>query len=94
MNGGAPWVNHKPWNDQNPIRFAANFKTPVLIIMGEKAFRVPMNNSIENFGLLQRLKIPGKLIVFPDGNYWILKAENSRYWYKEMHEWLNKYIAH
>ncbi len=91
MNGGAPWVNQSAWNDQNPIRFAANFKTPVLITVGEKDFRVPVNNSIENFGLLQRLKIPSKLIVFPDENHWILKAENSRYWYKEVRDWLNKY---
>ena len=93
MNGGAPWINIKPWNEQNPIRFAANFKTPVLIIVGEKDFRVPMNNSIENFGLLQRLKIQSKLLVFPDENHWILKPENSRFWYKEVHEWLNKYIG-
>jgi dipeptidyl aminopeptidase/acylaminoacyl peptidase len=93
MNGGAPWINQKPWNEQNPIRFAANFKTPVLIIVGEKDFRVPLNNSIENFGLLQRLKIPSKLIVFPEENHWILKPENSRFWYKEVNDWLNKYIG-
>jgi dipeptidyl aminopeptidase/acylaminoacyl peptidase len=93
MNGGAPWVNQKAWNDQNPIRYAANFKTPVLIIVGEKDFRVPLNNSIENFGLLQRLKINSKLIVFPDENHWILKPENSRFWYKEVQDWLKTYIG-
>ncbi|HLO79438.1 MAG TPA: S9 family peptidase [Chitinophagaceae bacterium] len=93
MNGGAPWVNQKAWNDQNPIRYAANFKTPVLIIVGEKDFRVPLNNSIENFGLLQRLKINSKLLVFPDENHWILKPENSRFWYKEVHEWLKTYLG-
>jgi dipeptidyl aminopeptidase/acylaminoacyl peptidase len=92
MNGGAPWVNQKAWNEQNPIRFAANFKTPVLTIVGEKDYRVPLNNSIENFGLLQRLKIPSKLIVFPDENHWILKPENSRFWYKEVQEWLDTYL--
>ncbi|HKB43953.1 MAG TPA: S9 family peptidase, partial [Chitinophagaceae bacterium] len=63
MNGGAPWVKTAAWNEQNPIRYAAKFTTPVLITVGEKDFRVPINNSIENFGLLQRLKIPSKLIV-------------------------------
>jgi dipeptidyl aminopeptidase/acylaminoacyl peptidase len=92
MNGGAPWVNQKAWDAQNPIRFAANFKTPVLTIIGEKDYRVPLNNSIENFGLLQRLKMPSKLIVFPDENHWILKPENSRFWYKEVHEWLHTYL--
>lgn len=92
MNGGAPWVKTAAWNEQNPIRYAAQFKTPVLITVGEKDFRVPLNNSIENFGLLQRLKIPSKLIVFPDENHWILKPEDSRFWYKEVADWLKKYL--
>ncbi|MES1218422.1 MAG: S9 family peptidase [Bacteroidota bacterium] len=92
MNGGPPWLKSAAWNAQNPIRFAANFKTPVLITVGEKDFRVPLNNSIENFDLLQRLKIASKLIVFPDENHWILKPENSRYWYKEVEDWLKKYL--
>jgi len=92
MNGGAPWLKTAAWNEQNPIRYAASFKTPVLITVGERDFRVPLNNSIENFGLLQRLKIPSKLIVFPDENHWILKPENSRFWYKEVADWLKKYL--
>ena len=92
MNGGPPWLGSKLWQDQNPIRFAAQFKTPVLITIGERDFRVPINNSIENFGVLQRLKIPSRLIVFPEENHWILKPENSRYWFKEVHEWLKKYL--
>jgi len=48
----------KPGTHKIPSAFAANFKTPVLTIVGEKDYRVPLNNSIENFGLLQRLKIP------------------------------------
>jgi dipeptidyl aminopeptidase/acylaminoacyl peptidase len=93
MNGGAPWVKQAAWNEQNPIRFAARFRTPVLITVGEKDYRVPLNNSIENFGLLQRLKIPSRLVIFPDENHWILKPENSRYWYKEVSDWLKKYLG-
>ncbi len=92
MNGGAPWLGSKVWQEQNPIRFAARFKTPVLITVGERDYRVPLNNSIENFGVLQRLKIPSRLIVFPEENHWILKPENSRYWYKEVQDWLKKYL--
>ncbi len=92
MNGGAPWQQTKTWKEQNPIRFAEKFKTPILITVGEKDFRVPMNNSIENFYTAQRLKIPSKLIVFPDENHWILNAENSRYFYQEVQNWLKKYM--
>lgn len=92
MNGGTPWMQTKSFKEQNPIRYAAKFKTPVLITVGEQDFRVPLNNSIENFHVMQRLQIPSKLVVFPEENHWILKAENSRFFYKEVHSWLAKYL--
>jgi dipeptidyl aminopeptidase/acylaminoacyl peptidase len=75
-----------------PIRFAANFKTPILVTVGEQDFRVPINNSLENWSALQRMKVPSKLIVFPEENHWILKAEDSRFFYQQVHEWLAKYL--
>ncbi len=93
MNGGAPWTLTKTWKEQNPQLYAANFKTPMLVTVGELDYRVPLNNSIENWHILQRQRVPSKLIVFPDENHWILKAENSRFFYKEVHAWLNQYLS-
>jgi dipeptidyl aminopeptidase/acylaminoacyl peptidase len=93
MNGGAPWVPTKTWKEQNPMRFAANFKTPILYTVGENDFRVPINNTLTSWSITQRLKIPAKLIVFPEENHWILKPENSRFHYKEIMSWLEKYLA-
>ncbi len=92
MNGGAPWTEAKVWQDQNPMKYAANFKTPMLLTVGENDFRVPLNNTIESFHIHQRLKVPSKLIVFPEENHWILKGENSKYHYKEIREWLGKWL--
>ena len=92
MNGGVPWVETKAWKEQNPFKYAANFKTPILVTVGEMDYRVPVNNSLENWHILQRLKIPSKLIVFPEENHWILKGENSRFFYKEVHSWLDAYL--
>ena len=92
MNGGAPWTQTKSWKDQNPIRYAANYKTPIMITVGENDFRVPINNSLENWSALQRMKVPGKFIIFPDANHWITKAEDSRFFYNEMQNWLKKYL--
>jgi dipeptidyl aminopeptidase/acylaminoacyl peptidase len=91
MNGSAPWLPGKGWK-QNPLHYAAKFKTPMLITVGEQDFRVPLNNSLENFTLHQRLQIPSKLLVFPEENHWILKGENSRYFYAEVQKWLNTYL--
>lgn len=91
-SGGPVWEQGAVWREQNPIRFAAKFKTPILLSVGEKDFRVPMNNTLENWAVLQRLRIPARLLVFPDENHWILNAENSRYYYGELENWFAKYL--
>ncbi len=92
MNGGVPWTQNKTWREQNPIRYADKFTTPILVTVGEQDFRVPLNNSLENWSALQRMKVPSKLIVFPEENHWILKAEDSRFFYQQLQEWLAKYL--
>lgn len=92
MNGGMYWNDSKIWQDQNPINYAKNFKTPMLISVGELDFRVPMNHSIETYHILKRQQVPAKLLVFPDENHWILKAENHKIFMKEVQGWLTKYL--
>jgi dipeptidyl aminopeptidase/acylaminoacyl peptidase len=92
-NGGPVWEQAPIWREQNPIRFAKNFRTPIMLSVGENDFRVPLNQTLENWSVLQRLRIPSKLIVWPDENHWILKGENSRYWYQELYAWLKKYLG-
>ncbi len=91
-NGGPVWEQGPVWREQNPIRFAKNFRTPILLSIGENDFRVPLNQTLENYSVLQRLRIPSRLVVWPDENHWILKGENSRYFYQEVHGWLKKYL--
>ena len=91
-NGGPVWEQGPVWREQNPIRFAKNFRTPMLLSVGENDFRVPLNQTLENWSVLQRLRIPSRLIVWPEENHWILKGENSRYWYQELYAWFKKYL--
>jgi dipeptidyl aminopeptidase/acylaminoacyl peptidase len=90
--GGPIWEGGKLWSEQNPIRFAGKFRTPILLTVGEQDFRVPLNQTLENWSVLQRLKVPSKLIVFPEENHWITKGEDSRFWYSEVQKWLAKYL--
>lgn len=91
-NMGPVWEQGPVWREQNPIRFAKNFRTPILLTVGENDFRVPLNQTLENWSVLQRLRIPSKLIVFPDANHWIQKGEDSRFFYGELHAWLKKWL--
>jgi prolyl oligopeptidase family protein len=92
MNGGVPWLQAVTRIEQNPIRRAANFKTPILVSVGEKDFRVPTNNGLENWSVLQRMKVPSRLLVWPDENQWILNGANSRHFYSEVHAWLARWM--
>lgn len=90
--GGPPWEAPPLYQSQNPIRRAANLKTPMLVTVGERDYRVPMNNAIELWTALQRQKVPSRFIVFPDENHWILRGENSRFFYAEVHAWLKRWL--
>jgi dipeptidyl aminopeptidase/acylaminoacyl peptidase len=90
--GGPPWEQGAVWREQNPIRYAAKFRTPVLVTVGENDFRVPLNNSLEYWSALQRMRVPSRLIVFPDENHWILKGEDSRLFYSEIAAWLDRWL--
>jgi dipeptidyl aminopeptidase/acylaminoacyl peptidase len=92
MNMGPVWEQGAVWKEQNPVRYAAQFKTPMLLSVGERDFRVPLNNTLESWSLLQRLRIPSRLLVWPEENHWILNAENSRVFYREVADWLAKWV--
>jgi dipeptidyl aminopeptidase/acylaminoacyl peptidase len=91
-NGGPPWEGNPVWREQSPITYAANWKTPMLLSIGERDFRVPINNTLENWSTLQRMQVPSRLLVWPDAWHWITKPEDSRHFYEEVHAWLATYL--
>ena len=91
--GGPPWEGAAVWTKQNPLMRAASLKTPMLVTVGERDYRVPMNNAIQLWSALQRMKVPSRLIVFPEENHWVLKGENSRFFYSEIHAWLARWLS-
>lgn len=67
----------------SPHRYVDNWKSPVLIIHGERDYRVPISEALMLFEDLRRRDIDAKLLVFPDENHWILKPRNAEQWYRE-----------
>jgi dipeptidyl aminopeptidase/acylaminoacyl peptidase len=92
MNGPV-WEQNEAWRTQNPVRSAAQFKTPMLLSVGERDYRVPLNNTLEMWALLQRLQVPSRLMVWPEENHWILNAENSRVFYREVDQWFRRWVT-
>ncbi len=89
---GMPWENPVNYNKWSPHKFAANFKTPTLVTQGEIDYRVPVDQSLQLYTALQLNNTPSKLIVFPDEGHWILKPQNSEFWYGQVLDWFEKYL--
>ena len=62
-------------------------------MQGQLDYRVPLEQGISTFTALQRKGIPSKLLYFPNENHWVLKAQNSVQWHKEVMDWLNQWTA-
>ena len=77
----------------NPVNYVDKWKTPMLVITGEKDFRIPYTQGLATFTALQRRGIPSRLLVNPNENHWVLKPKNSRQWYAEVLGWMDKYTA-
>lgn len=77
----------------NPVNHVANWKTPMLVITGEKDFRIPYTQGLASFTALQRRGIPSRLLVNPNENHWVLKPKNSLQWYGEVIGWMDKWTA-
>ncbi len=88
---GFPWESAANYDKWSPSAFAAKFKTPMLVTQGEIDYRVPVGQSQELFSALQEKGVPSKLVLFPDEGHWILKPQNSQYWYSTVIDWLDKY---
>lgn len=92
---GTPWTNPRTYAEQSPHRYAGDFgkyQTPTLVIHGELDYRVPYTQGLEMYTALQRQGVPSKLVMFPDEGHWILKPQNSQFWYRTVHDWLAKYL--
>ncbi|MCS7046848.1 MAG: S9 family peptidase [Gemmataceae bacterium] len=91
--GAPPWGDLTKIDRQSPQRFAANFKTPTLILHGEKDYRVPVTQGFEYYNTLRTNGVPTRLVYFPHENHWITTPKNSRLWHREFFAWLAKYIG-
>jgi len=91
---GTPWSNpesYKKWAAATYAAALGKYKTPTLVVAGERDYRVPYTQSLEFFNTLQRQGVPSKLVVFPDEGHWVLKPLNSQFWYKTFIDWVDKY---
>ena len=91
---GTPYNNRELYRKWSPHLFATSFKTPTLVIHSQLDYRLDVSEGFQLFTTLQRLKIPSKMLYFPDEGHWILKPQNSQLWYKTVNDWVDQWIGH
>jgi dipeptidyl aminopeptidase/acylaminoacyl peptidase len=89
--GGMPWENPEVYDKWSPSKFTQEFRTPTLVIHGELDFRIPYSQGLQLFTALQLHNVPSQLLVFPDEGHWVLKPQNSAFWYRNFLEWVNRW---
>ncbi|PMG77741.1 peptidase S9 [Shewanella sp. 10N.286.51.B7] len=89
--GGTYTENKELYEKFNPVNYVENWKTPMLVIHGEKDYRVPYGQGLAAFTYMQRNDIPSELLMFPDENHWILNQDNLQQWYKNVLGWMDRW---
>ncbi|WP_372015394.1 S9 family peptidase [Pseudoxanthomonas sp. 10H] len=92
-NRGTPFDQPANYEKFNPVNHVAKWKVPMLVVQGEKDYRVPVDQGLSTFTALQRKGIESKLLYFPDENHWVLKPANSVLWHDTVNAWLKRHIG-
>jgi dipeptidyl aminopeptidase/acylaminoacyl peptidase len=97
--GGHPWDYYGKPDTENPFRkwspslAAKNFKTPTLVIHGQLDYRLDVSEGFQLFDTLQLLKVPSKMLYFPDEGHWVMKPQNSQLWWKTVNDWVDEWTG-
>ncbi|MGA7525165.1 MAG: S9 family peptidase [Acidobacteriaceae bacterium] len=88
---GTPWTNRELYRRWSPMLAETHFKTPTLVIHSQLDYRLDVSEGYQLFDTLQRMKVPSKMLYFPDEGHWILKPQNSQLWYKTVNDWVDQH---
>ncbi|MBN2614074.1 MAG: S9 family peptidase [Bacteroidales bacterium] len=76
----------------SPHKFIQNWNAPILIIHGQKDFRIPVTQGMQAFDGAVLRKVPAEFLYFPDENHWVLKPQNGILWQRTFFSWLDRWL--
>ncbi len=88
---GTPYDNRAMYQKWSPHQYAKNFKTPTLVIHGQRDYRLDVSEGFQLFTTLHMEGVPSKMLYFPDEGHWVLKPQNSRLWYETVNAWVDQW---
>jgi dipeptidyl aminopeptidase/acylaminoacyl peptidase len=90
---GPPYEYRALYQKWSPHQYAKNFKTPTLVVHGQRDYRLDVSEGFQLFTTLQMEGAPSKMLYFPDEGHWVLKPQNSQLWYKTVNDWVDQWIG-
>ncbi|MFO8234906.1 MAG: S9 family peptidase [Bacteroidales bacterium] len=91
--GGPYWEEeNKEVYKESPHRYIDQWDTPIMIIHGEKDYRIAYTQGMSAFNAAQLRDIPSKFLFFPEENHWVLSPQNGILWQREFFCWLDKWL--
>lgn len=74
----------------SPHLSADRFKTPTLVVHGQSDLRVPVNHGLELYHTLLVKGVPSRFVYYTNENHWVLKPQNSVFWYRQVKQWFDE----
>lgn len=94
--GGPPWDKDNPVAQKSyansPDKFVKNWDTPILIIHGDKDYRIASTQGMMAFNAAQLLGVPSQFLFLPDENHWVLSPQNGILWQRTFFKWLDEWL--
>lgn len=92
-NGGTQFEHPENYEAFNPINHVKDWRVPMLVVHGDRDYRIPETQGLGAFTALQRRGIESQLLYFPDENHWVTKPHNSVLWHQTVEAWLKRWTA-
>jgi dipeptidyl aminopeptidase/acylaminoacyl peptidase len=89
---GDPLTSPEMYQNNSPHLHIANIRTPMLVIHGDKDYRVPIGEALRLWGELTRHGVTAKFLYFPNENHWVLTPGNATIWYETVLAFLAEHV--
>ena len=94
--GGAYWDKQNATAQRSyansPHLFVDKWDTPILVIHGEKDYRILASQGMAAFNAAVLRGVPAEMLIFPDENHWVLQPQNGVLWQRTFFGWLDKWL--
>ncbi len=94
--GGAPWEKGNKTVQRSyaasPHHFVGKWDTPILVIHGQKDFRVDATQGMMAFNAARLRGIPARYLYYPEEGHWVTGCQNGILWQRTFKDWLDKWL--